>query len=117
MEEEGQQEQNGEDNGTNGNVDSLDKDSEKKADDEEVEEEEEEEEEEDAGGLVTKEQCEMLAEKLGSEWKKLATELNFPEDDVTFLEGETEDVTVQALKMLILWQVRGEVNKNICNTS
>ena len=97
MESESQDVQNGE-NGTNGeNVDSLDK--------HKTEEEEEDEEDEEVTGLISKDQCEALAEKLGSEWKKLAAELNFPEDDVKYLESEAQDVKDQALKMLTLWTV------------
>ena len=60
--------------------------------------------EEDADA-VTKEQLQQLAEALKSDWNKLATELNFPDDEVTFIANETDDVVEQALKMLTVWQV------------
>ena len=84
------------------NGDSLDKDSETVADDEE------EEGEERSADLLSKDQSEKLAEALGGEWQKLATELNFPEDDISFIAGETEDVQQQALKMITLWKVRND---------
>ena len=55
--------------------------------------------------VVSKEQITKLSAELGSNWKMLATELNFPEDDITYVESETSDVDAQGLKMLTIWMV------------
>ncbi|KAL5016765.1 hypothetical protein ScPMuIL_006354 [Solemya velum] len=53
---------------------------------------------------VTTQQLEALAIKLQADWRKLATELNFPEEDITYFESETDDESKRALKMLTIWQ-------------
>lgn len=61
-------------------------------------------EEEGMTETLTKETLNLLSNKLGAEWKKLATELNFPEDDISYFESETSDEVQRALKMLTIWQ-------------
>ena len=53
---------------------------------------------------LTKENIADLSEQLGSDWKKLATELNFPEDDIEYFAAEGDEKE-QAVKMLTVWQV------------
>lgn len=55
--------------------------------------------------ILSKEQIDLIAEKLGGDWKKLGTELNFPEDDMTYFESENSEETACAKKMLTIWQV------------
>ena len=54
---------------------------------------------------LTKEDIAELAERLGADWKKLATELAFPEDDIDYFASETDDRKQQAIKMLTVWMV------------
>lgn len=51
------------------------------------------------------EQIQRVCDKIDSDWKKLATELNFLDDDILYFESETTEVAAQALKMLTKWQV------------
>ena len=53
---------------------------------------------------LTKEDIAELSERLGENWKKLATELNFPEDDIDYFASES-DVKKQATIMLTVWLV------------
>lgn len=55
---------------------------------------------------LSKEQIELVAEKLGGDWKRLGTELNFPEDDMNYFESENSEQLACAKKMLTIWQVR-----------
>ncbi|XP_078319273.1 THO complex subunit 1-like [Crassostrea virginica] len=85
-------------------------------DDEAIKESQEAEEEElkaqaeDAGreevpeDPLSKEQIELVAEKLGGDWKRLGTELNFPEDDMNYFESENSEQLACAKKMLTIWQ-------------
>ena len=57
--------------------------------------------------LVTEQALESLAKELKSEWKKLATELNFGEDEIVHFEGEDSEASGQALRMLTIWKVKG----------
>ncbi len=54
---------------------------------------------------LSKEHIILLAEKLENDWKKLAVELNFPEDNIEYWESETKDKQEQAIKMLTNWKV------------
>ena len=55
--------------------------------------------------LASEAQLEQLAESLKDDWSKLATELSFAEDDITFLVNESDNLKEQALSMLRLWKV------------
>lgn len=59
---------------------------------------------------VTKEHVNELAKRLSGDWKKLGTELGFPEDDINDIEKDTEDKEAQANKMLSLW-IENEADK------
>ena len=54
---------------------------------------------------LTKEDIAELADRLGADWKKLATELAFPEDDIDYFASEPDDKKQQAIKMLTVWMV------------
>lgn len=69
--------------------------------------------EENVEDILTKQMLEDLASMLTGEWKKLATELNFPEDDISYFEEENNDETERALKMLTVWRVGYLLNPNI----
>ena len=56
---------------------------------------------------MTESQLERLAEQLGTNWKRLATELGYSDDDVKKVEGETEALNAQAKRFLLQWQVSG----------
>ena len=64
--------------------------------------------------VLTKEDIANLSDRLGAEWKKLATELSFPEDDIDYFAGETDDTKKQATKMLTVWMVSSL--KRLCVT-
>ena len=82
-------------------------------------EQEEEEEEEDENALgdkdnsepaakwppVTQEHIEQLAEIIKDDWKQLAAELAFPDDNIETFTVENEDKKDQALQMLTMWRV------------
>lgn len=55
--------------------------------------------------ILSKDQIELVAEKLGEDWKRLGTELNFPEDDMSYFETENNEQVACAKKMLTIWQV------------
>ena len=61
---------------------------------------------------MTAEQCELLAEILAGDWKKLATELNFSDEQIGEIEvsgasddGKPASITVQAENLLSAWMV------------
>ncbi|XP_041358036.1 THO complex subunit 1-like [Gigantopelta aegis] len=54
--------------------------------------------------VLTDDQKLAVAEKLGDDWKKLATELNFPEDEISYLESSEDQPTIPGVRMLSLWQ-------------
>lgn len=54
---------------------------------------------------MSKEQVRLVAEKVAGEWKNLATELAFKDDELSYIEGEYGDTVGQAEYMLTLWQV------------
>ncbi|KAK3091924.1 hypothetical protein FSP39_023755 [Pinctada imbricata] len=64
--------------------------------------------EEAADDPLTKEQLQLMSEKLGEDWKRLAIELNFPEDDLAYFETENELDSQRAFKMLTIWQEKEE---------
>lgn len=76
----------------------------------EVEDEELKAQAEEAGreeipeDILSKDQIELVAEKLGEDWKRLGTELNFPEDDMSYFETENNEQVACAKKMLTIWQ-------------
>ncbi len=54
---------------------------------------------------LSKDHVILLAEKLEDDWKKVAVELNIPEDNIEYWESETSDKQEQAIKMLTNWKV------------
>ncbi|XP_033738778.1 LOW QUALITY PROTEIN: THO complex subunit 1-like [Pecten maximus] len=69
----------------------------------EMEEQNDEQGKENTEDNLTPPMLDQLAAILKGEWKKLATELNFPEDDISYFETESSDEKQQALKMLTVW--------------
>ena len=65
--------------------------------------------EKDAEGPVeialNKEVIKQVGGKVGSDWKKLAVELGFPEDDIAYFESESNSAAEKAIKVITLWQV------------
>ena len=55
---------------------------------------------------LSKDHVILLAEKLEDDWKKVAVELNIPEDNIEYWESETSDKQEQAIKMLTNWKVK-----------
>ncbi|XP_062589734.1 THO complex subunit 1-like [Saccostrea cucullata] len=74
----------------------------------EVEEEEELKRQNEEQGvpedILSKDQIDLLAEKLGEDWKRLGMELNFPEEDMAYFESENSEKVACAKKMLTIWQ-------------
>lgn len=61
-------------------------------------------EEETSEDALTTQLTESIAKHAGDMWKRLAMELNFPEDDISYFESENENDEQRALKMLTVWQ-------------
>ncbi|XP_064605925.1 THO complex subunit 1-like [Liolophura sinensis] len=53
---------------------------------------------------LSAQQIQLVSDKIDSDWKKLATELNFLDDEILYFESETTEVSAQAIKMLTKWQ-------------
>lgn len=53
---------------------------------------------------IKADQLEAVAGQLGDDWRKLATELSFAEDDIEYF-GSEGDSKAQAIKMLTVWKV------------
>jgi hypothetical protein len=58
---------------------------------------------------IKADQLEAVSGLLNGDWKKLATELGFPEDDIEYLASEGAEEKAHALKMLTLWKVRSDM--------
>ncbi|KAH0617792.1 hypothetical protein JD844_016382 [Phrynosoma platyrhinos] len=54
--------------------------------------------------LVTGEQIELFANKLGEYWKVLAPNLEMKESDIRQIESDSEDVKMRAKQLLVTWQ-------------
>ncbi|CAC5356367.1 THOC1 [Mytilus coruscus] len=61
-------------------------------------------EDENNEDALTPQLMEELSKQVGSMWKRLGLELNFPEDDISYFEKENESNQERALKMLTVWQ-------------
>jgi hypothetical protein len=46
-----------------------------------------------------------VAEKVGKDWKKVAVELGFPEDDISYFESEDHTDADTGAKILTIWMV------------
>lgn len=53
---------------------------------------------------IKTDQLEAVAALLKEDWKKLATELSFPEEDIEYWGGEGSDDQIHSLKMLTIWK-------------
>lgn len=56
--------------------------------------------------LVSNQQMDEVAAKLGSQWKTLATQLEMKAAEVREIETESEDADMQAKLLLVAWQDR-----------
>ncbi|XP_042299169.1 THO complex subunit 1 isoform X2 [Sceloporus undulatus] len=54
--------------------------------------------------LVTGEQIELFANKLGEYWEILAPNLEMKESDIRQIESDSEDVKMRAKQLLVTWQ-------------
>ncbi|XP_048255677.1 THO complex subunit 1-like [Haliotis rufescens] len=73
-------------------------------DEEDLKQGNEPDKDEPAEEQLTRAQLEMVAGKLADDWKKLGTELNFPEDDMGYFEESCDKVAkLSGLKMLTVW--------------
>lgn len=55
--------------------------------------------------LLSSEQIQALAGELAEDWRRLAVELNFSEEDIGAFENEEEEEKARAEQMLLSWQV------------
>jgi predicted house-cleaning noncanonical NTP pyrophosphatase (MazG superfamily) len=55
--------------------------------------------------FLSEEQLQKLAGELAENWRRLATELNFSEEDIETFESEEDEEKSRAEKMLLSWQV------------
>ncbi|XP_070556038.1 THO complex subunit 1-like [Ptychodera flava] len=60
----------------------------------------------DQSSIVTLDQLEAVANKLGDNWKTLATELNLTNEEITTLQTDHPEIKAQAKQMLINWQTK-----------
>ncbi|XP_077868865.1 THO complex subunit 1-like [Saccoglossus kowalevskii] len=60
----------------------------------------------DQSSILTLDQLESVANKLGDNWKTLANELNMSDDEISALQTEHPEVKVQAKEMLLTWQMK-----------
>lgn len=56
--------------------------------------------------LVTNQQMDDVAAKLGAQWKTLATQLEMKAAELREIESDSEDVEMQAKLLLVAWQDR-----------
>lgn len=56
--------------------------------------------------LVTNQQMDDIAAKLGSQWKTLASHLEMKAADLREIETDSEDIDMQAKLLLVAWQDR-----------
>ncbi|XP_033838820.1 THO complex subunit 1 [Periophthalmus magnuspinnatus] len=56
--------------------------------------------------LVTNQQMDEMASKLGAQWKTLASQLEMKASELREIEADSEDVEMQAKLLLVAWQDR-----------
>lgn len=77
----------------------------KETPEEEDNSEEQEQTKEEVNEMITKEQWMAIAQQLGDNWKKLATELSYSGEDIADFEDlPDEETKLPAVKMIYLWQ-------------
>lgn len=54
---------------------------------------------------LTPQLTEHLVKHIGTMWKRLARELNFSEDEISYFESDNDDDQERTLKMITVWQV------------
>lgn len=54
--------------------------------------------------LVTGEQIELFANRLGEYWKVLAPYLEMKDSDIRQIESDSEDLKMRAKQLLVTWQ-------------
>ncbi|XP_075682483.1 THO complex subunit 1 [Rhinoderma darwinii] len=65
--------------------------------------------------VVTGELIELLANKLGEQWKSLAPHLEMKDSDIQGIESDSEDVKMRAKLLLVAWQDREGAHATVEN--
>ncbi|XP_048385058.1 THO complex subunit 1 isoform X2 [Stegostoma tigrinum] len=65
--------------------------------------------------LVTGEQIDILASKLGEQWKVLAPHFEMKESDIRGIESDSEDVKMRAKLLLVAWHDREGLQATVEN--
>ncbi|XP_043544182.1 THO complex subunit 1 isoform X2 [Chiloscyllium punctatum] len=65
--------------------------------------------------LVTGEQIDILANKLGEQWKVLAPHFEMKESDIRGIESDSEDVKMRAKLLLVAWHDREGLQATVEN--
>lgn len=65
--------------------------------------------------LVTGEQIELFANKLGEFWKVLAPYLEMRDSDIRQIESDSEDVKMRAKQLLVAWQDQEGIHATLEN--
>lgn len=55
--------------------------------------------------VLNKQVIRSVGEKVGKDWKKLAVELSFEEDEINYFESEEQSAVEKAVKILTIWMV------------
>lgn len=65
-------------------------------------------EDDNSEDALTPEIIEKISKHAGKMWKRLAMELNTPEDDIAYFESENHSDQSRSLKMLTVWAVSSQ---------
>ncbi|XP_072899566.1 THO complex subunit 1 isoform X1 [Hemitrygon akajei] len=65
--------------------------------------------------LVTDEQIDIFANKLGEQWKVLASHIEMKESDICGIESDSEDVKMRARLLLVAWHDREGLQATVEN--
>ncbi|XP_032875528.1 THO complex subunit 1 isoform X2 [Amblyraja radiata] len=65
--------------------------------------------------LVTREQIDIFASKLGEQWKVLAPQFEMKESDICAIESDSEDMKMRAKLLLVAWHDREGLQATVEN--
>ncbi len=65
--------------------------------------------------MVTNQQMDDIAAKLGTQWKTLASHLEIKAAELREIESDSEDIDMQAKLMLVAWQEREGTQATVDN--
>lgn len=65
--------------------------------------------------LVTGEQIDIFASKLGEQWKVLAPHFEMKESDICAIESDSEDMKMRAKLLLVAWHDREGLQATVEN--